>query len=63
MVVTFSVNLPLNDALAGANVTASNATKTWREYAQRWTAGNHVRVASSTVTLLLLIFAGMLGRR
>jgi uncharacterized membrane protein len=61
--VTFTVNVPLNEALAAVPVTASNAAVSWQEYARPWTAWNRLRVAASTATLLLLILATLLGRR
>jgi uncharacterized membrane protein len=63
IVVTFIVNVPLNNALADAPVTTSSAAATWLDYARPWTAWNNVRVSASTATLLLLVLGVLLGRR
>ncbi|NKC31703.1 anthrone oxygenase family protein [Falsiroseomonas selenitidurans] len=62
ILVTVLFNLPLNDSLAQAQVTATNAAETWAGYAGPWTAWNHLRVAASTATMLLLVLAVALGR-
>lgn len=63
LAVTFSINVPLNDALAAASVTDLNATTTWRDYDGRWTAWNHIRVVASSATLLLLALGAVLAKR
>ena len=45
-------NVPLNDALAGLDP-ASGATR-WSDYVRRWTALNHVRVATGVAAAALL---------
>jgi uncharacterized membrane protein len=63
LLVTFMVNVPLKEALAALPVTASNAAASWQEYARPWSVWNHLRVAASTATLLLLMLATLLRRR
>jgi uncharacterized membrane protein len=45
--VTFAVNVPLNDALAAAPVSAEGAPALWQGYAGPWTAWNHLRTLAS----------------
>src|SRR5215213_8253566 len=40
--VTFLVNVPLNEALAGANPTSDTAASLWANYLGPWTVWNHV---------------------
>jgi uncharacterized membrane protein len=55
--VTFAVNVPLNDALAAATLTAENAAALWRDYAASWTFWNHIRTLASIVAFALLTAA------
>jgi uncharacterized membrane protein len=57
LAVTFGVNLPMNAALATAQLDATNAAEAWRGYAPAWTRWNHLRTASATAALLLLLGA------
>jgi uncharacterized membrane protein len=55
--VTVTVNVPMNDALAAATATAENAAQLWRDYAPRWTLWNHVRTAGSIIAVAFLTAA------
>jgi uncharacterized membrane protein len=58
--VTFAVNVPLNDALGTATLTAENAAALWRDYARPWNLWNHVRALASIVAFALLMAAVVL---
>jgi uncharacterized membrane protein len=55
-IVTFLVNVPMNEALAGATPTSATAASTWSSYSDRWTAWNHVRAVAAVLAFGL--FAG-----
>ena len=57
LAVTLVVNVPLNEALAAATLTAENATQLWQDYAGRWTRWNHVRTVASIIAFALLAAA------
>jgi uncharacterized membrane protein len=57
LVVTFAVNVPLNEALAAAAPTAANAAELWHRYATPWTVWNHVRTLASIIAFALLTAA------
>jgi uncharacterized membrane protein len=59
ILVTFLVNLPLNDALEAARPAAGEAQATWRSYAAPWTAWNHLRTAAATAAFLALLLAAL----
>lgn len=54
-VLTLSVNVPMNEALAAANTPAdrSEAARIWQEYSQPWQFWNVVRTVASGICLLL----------
>nr|WP_281372050.1 anthrone oxygenase family protein [Modestobacter versicolor] len=52
--VTVAANVPLNDALAGAD---GSAVQQWGDYLRRWTAWNTVRTAASLAAGALLVVA------
>jgi len=56
MVPTMVVNVPMNEALAGASVEAMAAEPDtiWTDYSGPWTIWNHVRTAASALGLLFL---------
>ncbi|WP_119391726.1 anthrone oxygenase family protein [Taklimakanibacter lacteus] len=56
LVPTFAVNVPLNDALAKAitPADAQEAVAIWSSYSAPWTWWNHLRMAFSTASLLLV---------
>ena len=59
--VTFSANVPLNDALAAVQPDSSGAASHWSRYLRRWTAWNHVRVTASLAAAGLLTVALLRG--
>ena len=52
-------NVPLNDALARVDPTDPDAAARWRDYARRWTALNHLRVALGAAGAALLAAAAV----
>lgn len=60
---TFAFNLPLNDQLARAAVTAETAGRVWADYAVPWTGWNHLRTTMATAALGLLIGAAIRASR
>jgi uncharacterized membrane protein len=61
--VTFTVNVPLNEALAAASPTAASPADLWRQYAAPWTAWNHVRTLASIIAFALVTAALVVERR
>jgi uncharacterized membrane protein len=57
LVVTAAANVPLNNALEATDAAGPEAEAMWRRYMQRWLPWNHIRTASCTVSLVLLIAA------
>lgn len=51
--VTVLFNVPMNNALAGLPVAASDRAARWTAYLANWTAWNHVRTAASLVAAAL----------
>ncbi len=56
-VVTLVGNVPLNNQLEASEASGPDGARMWALYLQRWTAWNHVRTASCTASLVLLICA------
>jgi uncharacterized membrane protein len=54
---TIAGNVPLNDALARVDPAEPDAAARWRDYARRWTALNHLRVALGSAGAALLAAA------
>lgn len=54
-VVTVVFNVPLNNGLARAGATGTEAADVWARYLKNWTIWNHVRTAASTAAMALLI--------
>jgi hypothetical protein len=55
--VTFLVNVPLNEALAGANPTSDTAANIWANYYGPWTIWNHVRAVCASLAFGLFAAA------
>jgi uncharacterized membrane protein len=55
--LTMAYHVPLNNALATADPTASDAARTWADYSSGWTALNHVRATAGVLASALLIAA------
>ena len=55
LVLTMTVNVPMNEALAGVTVPAdiAEAGRIWTEYSERWQGFNQLRTLASGVSLLL----------
>jgi uncharacterized membrane protein len=56
-IVTMVFNVPLNDALAVANPSSSEAASLWARYLKDWTFWNHVRTMASTAASALFMVA------
>jgi uncharacterized membrane protein len=56
-VVTMIFNVPLNNALAGADPASTEAASLWVRYLKEWTFWNHVRTVASTAACALFIAA------
>ena len=54
IVITGLYNVPLNDRLAAVEARSSEGVATWQAYQRRWTRGNHVRLAASAASAILL---------
>ena len=52
--LTLSVHIPKNDALAAYALGSGSDASTWAQYYRTWTAWNHVRLAASVATVVLL---------
>ena len=48
--VTMFCNVPLNNALAAAQIGTPEATSLWSRYFSDWTMWNHVRTAASVLS-------------
>ena len=58
--ITVVFNVPLNDRLAAVDPATPSGVATWDEYQQRWTRGNHLRVAVCVASVVVLA-ASLLG--
>ena len=56
-VVTVIFNVPLNNALMGANPASPEGQALWTRYLSDWTWWNHVRTMTSTLAFALFIGA------
>ena len=52
--LTLAVHIPKNNALAAHTVGSANDAAVWTQYFTSWTAWNHVRMAASMATTVLL---------
>jgi uncharacterized membrane protein len=57
IVVTFAYHIPRNDALAALDPAGPGAADRWRTFLTEWTAGNHVRAATSLAAAVTFILA------
>lgn len=57
--VTMALNVPLNNALAGAPVGTSEGAALWTRYLKDWTFWNSVRTAASFAAAILFVAAGV----
>jgi uncharacterized membrane protein len=64
--VTMVFNVPLNDALAGAQPESVEGGRLWTDYLKTWTTWNHVRTVTSfaaTAFLTIGLYLNGLGAR
>jgi uncharacterized membrane protein len=57
ILVTMLCNVPRNERLAAVEPTSTEGSRLWIDYANEWTAWNHVRTAASIVAATALILA------
>jgi uncharacterized membrane protein len=59
MILTLTVNVPMNEALAAARVpeTTAEAQRIWRDYSAPWQTWNTIRACASGITLALTGYA------
>lgn len=50
-------NVPLNNRLAAADVSAAGARTVWSNYTSAWLRWNHVRTVMSAIAALSFMFA------
>ena len=53
--VTVVCNVPMNQHLAGLDVTSAATTAYWQHYVTRWTVWNHIRTAASGAAAVCLL--------
>jgi uncharacterized membrane protein len=56
-VVTMTLNVPRNDALAAVDPKSADGAKVWADYIVGWTAWNHVRTVAALLAAAALIAA------
>ena len=56
---TAVVNVPMNNGIAGLDVSSAESAGPWHDYLRRWTAWNHVRTISALLATALLGFGLM----
>jgi len=54
VVLTFAVNVPMNNRLDAVNPLTDDGAATWAGYLSRWTAWNHVRAIACTAAAAAL---------
>ncbi len=57
VVVTATVNVPMNNALAAVDASSQESAGLWARYLTRWTAWNHVRAAASLAACTAFVLA------
>ena len=57
VLVTMSVNVPLNDTLAAVDPSSATGAEVWSNYLTRWTLWNHARTAAAVAACVLLTVA------
>jgi uncharacterized membrane protein len=55
--VTMGLNVPLNDALAAAQLDTPEAASLWSRYLVEWTTWNHVRTVASAFAMMIFMLA------
>lgn len=59
IIITMTINVPMNNALAAAAPDSAQAAQLWATYLDRWVFWNHVRAIACTVALATFIMALM----
>jgi len=54
MVVTFAVNVPLNDTLAAVDPNSATAAQSWQDFLSSWNPPNHVRTVAGILAVVFL---------
>ncbi|MEO1746623.1 MAG: anthrone oxygenase family protein [Pseudomonadota bacterium] len=57
LILTASINVPMNEALATVDPNAADAAQIWADYTGRWTFWNTVRTITSLLAMLVFAFA------
>ena len=57
VLVTFKVNIPMNNALASCKGDDTKGAAYWPTYFQQWTAWNHGRFVSSLASAIVFVLA------
>jgi uncharacterized membrane protein len=57
LLVTMTLNVPLNDALAQLTPTSPGAPERWASYCSAWTLWNHIRTLAALAAAVLLMLA------
>ena len=55
--VTIAFNVPLNNALAAADLETDQGKRVWENYLTVWTYWNHIRTIASTAATAMLILS------
>ncbi|MEM6853626.1 MAG: anthrone oxygenase family protein [Planctomycetota bacterium] len=56
-IITAAGNVPMNEALASMDASASSTAEYWQHYLNRWTFFNHVRTVAATFAMAAYILA------
>jgi uncharacterized membrane protein len=60
MVVSFAINIPLNDSLAAVDPNGAAGAAEWQKYLAGWNPSNNLRAVASTIAVACFAF-GMTG--
>jgi uncharacterized membrane protein len=60
MVVSFAINIPLNDSLAAVDPNSAAGAAEWQKYLAGWNPSNNLRAVASTIAVACFAF-GMTG--
>jgi len=56
-IITATINVPLNDALAALDPNSVGAVETWHSYVEKWTLWNHIRTICSLAASGVFVMA------
>jgi uncharacterized membrane protein len=54
MVVSFAINIPLNDSLAAVDPNTAAGAAKWQKYLEGWNPSNNLRAVASTIAVAFL---------